>query len=271
MKISKKIINISLWSISLIVLVTLLGFSSHKQREQLCNGLIIKIADQTGNFFIEPQDIVDVLNSKGSKVKDSPMKNINLTELERIIYTNPFVARVEVYTTIDGFVNIDIWQRNPLVRVVNTENEHFYIDDNGEYMPVTDKFTSHVVVASGFVNDRPIQNGFLGALPSEITALEKPIILQLNEVALFLRNHPFWDAQVEQIYVNENSELELIPRVGNHRIVLGDSEHLSLKMKNLMTFYTDGLTKVGWEKYSVINLKYLNQVICTKANYKSNS
>jgi len=29
-------------------------------------------------------------------------------------------------------------------------------------------------------------------------------------------------------------------------------------------FYTEGLNKVGWNKYSQISLKYNNQIICKK-------
>jgi hypothetical protein len=30
-------------------------------------------------------------------------------------------------------------------------------------------------------------------------------------------------------------------------------------------FYTEGLNKTdGWNKYSIINIKYKNQVVCTK-------
>ena len=36
-------------------------------------------------------------------------------------------------------------------------------------------------------------------------------------------------------------------------------------IKKLKTFYTEGLNKTdGWNKYSTINIKYKNQVVCTK-------
>lgn len=31
-----------------------------------------------------------------------------------------------------------------------------------------------------------------------------------------------------------------------------------------MLFYEQAIHKVGWEKYSMINLKYKNQIVCTK-------
>ena len=37
------------------------------------------------------------------------------------------------------------------------------------------------------------------------------------------------------------------------------------KFEKLKMFYTEGLNKTdGWNKYSTINIKYKNQVVCTK-------
>ncbi len=262
-KINKKAIGIALWSISAIALVISLGFSGHEQEMQKCSGLRIRVADQTGHFFIEPADVLDVLNSRGGKIKGSAMKDINTGMLEKIVYSNPYIEKAEVYSTIDGFVNIDVWQRNPVLRIVNNDNEHFYVDEQGIFMPVTDKYSSQVIVASGYIYDDYAEHSLSYSVPFIKDSISKPILLQLNEIALFLKNNEFWDAQVEQLYVNENSEIELIPRIGNHNILIGSSDNLNIKMENLLVFYQEGLKKAGWEKYSNINLKYKDQVICS--------
>jgi cell division protein FtsQ len=126
---NRKVLMGTLWSLGVVMLLVLLGFSHKEQQTQKCKGLKIKIADETGNYFIEPKDIVDVLNNTAGKIKQTEMQDIDLGRLEKIVYTNPFVAKAEVYSTIDGYVNIDLWQRNPVLRVINFDNEHFYIDD----------------------------------------------------------------------------------------------------------------------------------------------
>src|SRR6187549_943604 len=131
MKISRNVVSISIWSLCGLALLVSLGFSDRSQEQQICKGLRIKVADQTGHYFIEPQDILNGLNSKGGKIKGSHMKDINTALLEKIVYSNPFIGKAEVYSTIDGYVNIDVWQRNPVLRIVNHENEHFYVDDQG--------------------------------------------------------------------------------------------------------------------------------------------
>lgn len=255
-----------MWALGSVALIVLLGFTGHEQHQQQCQGLRIRIIDQTGHYFIEPKDVMNVLNTKGGKIKGTPMQDINTALLEKIVYSNPFIGKAEVYSTIDGYVNIDVWQRNPLLRIVNNDNEHFYIDEHGDFMPVTDKYSCQVIVASGNIYDDYAERSLRYAVPFIKDTTMKPVLQQLNEIALYLRGHEFWDAQIEQLYVNENSEIEMIPRVGNHTILLGDAENLDEKMNRLMVFYREGIVKAGWKKYSVINLKYKDQVICTKAS-----
>ena len=76
-------------------------------------------------------------------------------------------------------------------------------------------------------------------------------------------SNEFWKAQIEQIYVGE--EIELVPLAGSHIIVLGNFQDIDEKMNKLLVFYTHGLNKVGWNIYETINLKYKNQIVCTKA------
>ncbi|MFM9007627.1 MAG: cell division protein FtsQ, partial [Bacteroidota bacterium] len=89
---------------------------------------------------------------------------------------------------------------------------------------------------------------------------------QIFTTALAVEADTFWSANTEQLYVNENQELELIPRLGQHRILLGDTTDLSDKLERMRIFYLQGLNKTGWDKYELINLKYKNQVVCTKRN-----
>ncbi|MDR1090381.1 MAG: hypothetical protein LBL79_04825 [Prevotella sp.] len=61
-----------------------------------------------------------------------------------------------------------------------------------------------------------------------------------------------------------NQDITLIPRVGDHRIILGDLDGYKERLNKLMTFYRNGLNETGWNKYSVINLKFDKRVVCIK-------
>jgi len=52
--------------------------------------------------------------------------------------------------------------------------------------------------------------------------------------------------------------------LGDHVILLGSAEELGDKFSRLLAFYKFGLNKIGWNKYNFINIKYKNQVVCSK-------
>jgi len=87
---------------------------------------------------------------------------------------------------------------------------------------------------------------------------------ELFELAHYINGDRFWKAQIQQIFVNEDGEFELIPLVGAHVIVFGAFDKPDVKFSNLETFYRNGLSVKGWNTYDVINLKYEGQVIATK-------
>ena len=86
----------------------------------------------------------------------------------------------------------------------------------------------------------------------------------LGSMILFLEEDDFWNDWIGQIYVDSDNNVELIPRVGNHKVVLGTFDDYQTKLENLRLFYEQAIPKVGWEKYSEINLKYKNQIVCIK-------
>ncbi|MEA3451904.1 MAG: cell division protein FtsQ, partial [Bacteroidota bacterium] len=59
---------------------------------------------------------------------------------------------------------------------------------------------------------------------------------------------------------------ELIPKIGDFRIILGSIDSIDTKIRNLKAFYQHAGSKISWDKYSKINLEYTNQIVCTKKN-----
>ena len=106
------------------------------------------------------------------------------------------------------------------------------------------------------------QNG-TGISMEKVNAVASEI-KELYELGLFLKEHPFWDAQIQQINVTAAKDLELVPRVGEHIIFIGKPGNYEKKFDRLKTFYKKGLNQVGWNKYSRISLEFENQIICTK-------
>ncbi|WP_234408917.1 hypothetical protein [Marinilabilia salmonicolor] len=84
------------------------------------------------------------------------------------------------------------------------------------------------------------------------------------KLARIFRNDPFWNAQIEQVYVKRNGDFVMVPRVGDHLILLGPPERVEEKLRNLRALYKQGLSPREWNNYQVINLKFKGQVLCSK-------
>lgn len=261
----RSVLTVAAWTLSAVGMFLLLGFVSHEQEILKCNGIVVEMKGDQGHEFIDKEEILALANSKG-RIQGKPIGTINTALLEKIILSNPFVESVEVYSSIGGKLHIDLVQRNPIVRIVNRNDEQFYIDQTGTFMPVSDRYTPPALVANGYIfNTYTEMKVGVRGVQDDTTLMQIPrTVEQIYALASFVAADTFWSANSEQIYVNEKQELELIPRFGNHRILIGDTTFLADKFARLMVFYQEGLSKTGWNNYNLINLKYKGQVVCTK-------
>ena len=135
-------------------------------------------------------------------------------------------------------------QREPLVRVFEG-NESYYLDEEMNHLALSDQYSARV----------------LQVYWDELTEFRVEILGSLIEL---IESDKFLKAQITGIVFDKNNELVVYPRVGGHKIILGEAEDFRNKFEKLKVFYRQGLGKVGWGRYSMINLKYHNQVVCTK-------
>ena len=245
-------------------LVVILGFVGHVQRIKVCRDIKINIDNTNGNYFVENEDIYAMVYHKMDTILGRPISTIDASRLERKINNHPSVSNTEVYKTIDGVLTIKVTQRTPIVRIIAFNNDSYYLDSTGQVMPPSDNYTSRVFVANGHIYDPFKKVIDFNARKVTDSIKSRTLIDDIFTMAEFIRKDKLWNAQIEQLYVNKDLEIELIPRVGNHRIVVGDANNIESKLNKLKIFYSKGLSKTGWNEYSVINLKFANQVVCKK-------
>jgi cell division protein FtsQ len=241
------------WIFCLVGIVTLMSFVEVKKHSVNCTN--IKILIPGADNFIEREEIDAILRQSEGQLIGRKLEDINLHAIEDKIKANPYIALSTVYADMDGVIHIEISQRQPLLRIINAGGQDYYIDRFGLKMPVSPNFTANVLVANGHILEH-----FGGRVDTLITKMAS----DLYKTAGYLKKDSLWDAQIEQIFVNDNDDIILIPRVGNQRIILGDADSLDTKMNNLLTFYKKAMPQVGWDTYKTINIKYTNQIVCEK-------
>jgi cell division protein FtsQ len=247
------VFKVCAWVICLSGTVVLMSFVGIKQKTVTCKS--IKILIPGADNFIEREEVDAILKQSQGNLIGRQLEGINLEDIEKSIKANPYIAFATVFADMDGVIHIEIQQRQPILRVINSNDQDYYIDRDGLKMPVSSNFTANVLVANGRIMEH-----FSGRVDTLITKLAE----DLYKTALFIKSDTIWDAQIEQLYVNDRNDIELIPRVGIQKIILGTADSLDVKMRNLLAFYKQAMPKVGWDTYKTINIKYTNQIVCEK-------
>jgi cell division protein FtsQ len=242
-----------LWFISLSGLITLMSFIEVKKSALKCKDVKVLLPGQFN--FIERDEVDRILMQNGGAMLGKDMNDINIHKLENALKANPFIEFAKVYADMTGVIHVQIRQREPVLRVVNMANLHFYIDGNGNKIPLSDNYTAKVLVASGL-----IEEDFSG----RVDTLKTKMARDLFRTALYIKSDTLWDNQIEQLFVDLKGDIEMVPRVGGHKIILGSADSLQIKFRNLLVFYKKAIPKVGWDTYKTINLKYANQIVCEK-------
>jgi cell division protein FtsQ len=249
------------WVVSLGGLIVLMSFIELKKAEVVCKD--VKIYIPGNQYFIDKDEVDNILGVSSHMLIGRKMENINIHDLENRLKANPFIESAKVYADMDGVICIDISQRQPILRVMNQFDQDFYVDQHGLKIPLSANFTARVLAANGFIEE---------PFGEKVDTMRTALLKDIFKTVKFIRSDSLWDAQVAQIYVNQNHEIELIPRVGNQRILLGNADSLAVKFHNLRVFYKQALPMVGWNAYKMINIKYANQVIGIKnENMKQDS
>jgi len=259
----KKVLNTIIWTGLIAYMFIALSFTSDKRSELLCNKVRVIVADSARAQFFDRKDVQRILNAGGQKIHGIPVMEVNIRKVEALFNKNPYIKKIEVFTTLDGALNIRVQQRTPVVRVISSNGAGYYLDKDGYIFPASRKYSPYLLVANGefHVGDQFKRSACLDSIADK--KFYKPWF-ELLELAHFINEDDFWSSQIVQLYLNSKNDFEIIPRVGAHQIILGKAEGYETKFSNLKILYEEGLKQEGWNNYQKIDLRFKNQVICTK-------
>jgi len=258
----KRILNISFMVFLVAGLIVLAGFTDQEHQRLTYKSFRIDVLNGSEIAMITLDEIHELVNKNFGEIEGSPIKGIDLLDLEKTVLANPYVSSCEVFQTIGGGLVMKVRVREPLVRIINQDGQQFYLDYNGWAMPLSKAHPTRVPVANGKIADR-----FVSLDKSEKPLSAFPatsIIHQIYPVAFHLSRDEFLKSFIDQIYINEKLEIELVPKIGSQTIMMGSATDAKEKLENLRTFYQKVMTKMDWTVYKEIDLKYKNQVVCSK-------
>lgn len=250
-----------------IIILGGLGYGLHHFKQMhdqsFCKGIDITVFSEKRVALTDTASIHNIVSQMVDSITRTPLHLIPIERIERTLRSDPRIAHVDVVTTVSGFLKVKVKSYRPVLRVVNNAGPSFFIDRKGVLIPAGASSSAHVPFVSGHV-DINVADSTIRKNVQINTLTHFPVLKEIFNLAAGIRSSTFLDAQIDQIYINPSGEYELIPKIGDQVILLGDLSHLEKKLKKLEAFYKQAMPVNGWAKYSSINLKYANQVVCSK-------
>ena len=220
----------------------------------MCKDYVITIKGGDKNLFINEKDIKKLLNSgPNGKIKGEPITDFNLRKLEQIIKGNAWVKNANLYFDNREVLHIAVEEKEPVARIFTTAGKSFYIDNEGERMPLSEMMSARVPVFTNFPDKKVL------------STKDSALLSDVQKTASFILNDSFWMAQTEQIDITPDRTFEMIPTIGNHIVKLGKGDDIDKKFHRLLIFYQQVLSKTSFDKYNTVDVQYAGQVIGSKS------
>jgi cell division protein FtsQ len=237
---------------ALLVIVAIIVFTERSQAGRSIGDITIKLENVHENHFLEESDVAGLMQLNAENLKGSSVANVNLKAVEKRIRKEPFIRKADLYSDLKGNLVVKVELRRPIARIVRNDGPDGYIAEDGTVMPVSERFNTRVVLMSG---------GYVPTLLRQDNVQDTPEGKQLMELLNKIRNDDFWSAQIAQLDIDSRCHINLFPQVGDEHIEFGKPVDLDTKFSKLMIFYKEILPRVGWNRYSRINLEYEGQIV----------
>lgn len=225
-----------------LAVIFLYSFAGKRNNSRKVKDINI-IFENGDNLFITYGMVNKLLIQNHSTIQSQPKERLFLNEIEKTLKNDDMIENADVFIDVKGALGAIIRQKTPIARI-NDNNQVYYLDRNGEKMPLSSNYSARVPIVEGVKNEL--------------------ISSDLYRLCSFVHNDGFLQKQIVGITQLENGTFNLKTRLGGQTIELGNLENLDDKIKKLKVFYQKMITDEKFLEYKTINLMYKEQVVCTK-------
>jgi cell division protein FtsQ len=236
----------------LVAVFGLIAFAERMKGDVAVRDIQIKIENIQENHFLDEKDIADLMEMDHENLKGASLEKLDFKAIEKRIKIDPYIKDAQLYSDLKGNLTVKIELRRPVARMVRNDGPDGYIAEDGTIMPVSDKYTSRVVLLSG---------AFARQLLRQQNVNQTAEGEQLMEMLGMIHSDNFWKAQIAELEIDSKCRVTFYPQVGDERIEFGKPENLEMKFKKLKIFYKEIVPRVGWNKYNRVNLEYEGQIV----------
>ncbi len=224
------------------LVIFLFSFTSNRnESRKLTKSIVVFEGDNA--LFLKKETVNKLLIENNESASSIQKEKLALNKLEKILDSNEMIEKSQVFVSIDGVLKAVVKQKTPVARVLK-ENGSFYIDYKGDVMPLSDNFTARVPLVSGNISKKNNE--------------------KLAQIFRIIFDDDFLKKNIISIHVMPNGSLKMLNRNFNYQIDFGNMEKVEVKFNNYKAFFQKAVLDSSLFKYKKIDLRFTQQVVCTK-------
>ncbi|SHG09068.1 cell division protein FtsQ [Flavobacterium segetis] len=234
-------INIRL-IVMFFVVIFLFSFTSKRSEKRKLTKCTITFVEDNSPF-VKQETVNKLLIENNQLVTSIEKEDLDLNKLEKSLNAQDMIEKSDVFVSIDGVLKAIVKQKTPIARIFENGNS-FYIDYKGDSMSLSTNFTARVPLVSGKINKN--NNEDLAAL------------------FRLIYDDSFLKKNIIGIQILSNGSLKMHNRNFDYQIDFGTLTNVEQKFKNYKAFFQKAVLDSSLYKYKKIDLRFTEQVVCTK-------
>ena len=224
------------------LVIFLFSFTSNRnENRKLTKTKVVFVGENSS--FIKQETVNKLLIENNADASAIRKDKLDLNKLENAVSSNQMVEKSEVFVTIDGVLKAVVKQKTPIARVFDGKRS-FYIDYKGNTMPLSANFTARVPLVLGVIRKQNSE--------------------ALAELFRKIYDDEFLKKNIIAIQIVRNGSLIMLNRNFDYQIDFGGAKNIDAKFKNYKAFFQKAVVDSTLYKYKKIDLRFTQQVICTK-------
>jgi len=222
------------------LLLFLMGFARKRNAQRTCSDLAVQFVGNP-QPFIALDSVNKLLIQNNGPLSSIPKETLVLKEMEARLVQHPMVYQAQVFISIDGKIGAKVQTKKPIGRVLDSPG--FYIDEQGQPMPLSNLYTARVPLITGEV----------------LLHLEA-----VKELLLAVGQDEFLSPMLTEVAVDAQGNCQLRLRQETYKLLLGPVSDVSNKLRNFKAFYQNMRDQQEQRQFKIIDLRFNNQVVATE-------
>lgn len=195
------------------------------------------------NVYATEDEIKKAIHENLSFKNNLEKKYQALDDLEKFINKNDKIESAQIFKTIDGVLVAQLQQKKPVGRIF-LYGDSYYIDRNGNTMKKTSNHSARVPVVTGDINETSLKD--------------------VNLILQKINSDEFLKKSITGVKIFSSRSIILTDRNFNFQITFGKAIDIDKKFNNYKAFIHQMLQDSIVRNYKEVNLKFTEQVVCSK-------